>query len=61
MNGARGAATGVAVLLLFFGLVGLGLGFILRATGILGTLFLVGGVYLSLHGAMLLLEARFEK
>lgn len=53
--------SGVAVLLLFFGLVALGLGFILRETGILGTVFLAGGAYLSLQGVMLLLEARFRK
>ncbi|MFN2564964.1 MAG: hypothetical protein ABR499_08145 [Gemmatimonadaceae bacterium] len=54
---ARGAVRFAGVLLLVVGLPVLGLGFILRETGLFGMLFLAGGGYLVTEGGLILLEA----
>lgn len=53
---ARAAGTAAGVALLFAGVVAAGLGSILRETGIFGTVLLVGGGYVALHGAGLLVQ-----
>lgn len=57
MGFARGAVTGVGVALLAVGLPALGLGLILRETGIFGLVLVAGGAYLSLEGLMILVES----